>query len=341
LIKYLGSKRALLPWILATVEEVMQGERGHVLDLFSGTARVGHALKAAGYRVTANDWNRYAATLATCYVAADLERAADAQAVLDELNRLPGKPGYFTSTFCEQARFFQPKNGLRIDAIRERIDELGLAQDPELHAIVLTALMQAADRVDSTTGVQMAYLKEWAPRSFRELELRLPDLIAQPAAGKCAALQLDAVIAARAVRADLAYLDPPYNQHKYLGNYHIWETLVCNDAPEHFGKACKRVEVRERRSGFNSKPGIAPAMRQLVAALDVRWILVSFSDEGFLSRAELVEILSERGRVSVRETAHERYIGARIGIHNPAGQKVGTVSHTRNCEYLFVVEVDA
>ena len=341
MIKYLGSKRALLPWILATVEEVMQGQRGHVLDLFSGTARVGHALKGAGYRVTANDWNRYAATLATCYVAADRERAAEAQAVLDELNQLPGKSGYFTSTFCEQARFFQPKNGERIDAIRMRIDELELAEDPELLAIVLTALMQAADRVDSTTGVQMAYLKEWAPRSFRDLELRMPDLLAQPAAGKCAAMHADASLAASAVRADLAYLDPPYNQHKYLGNYHIWETLVCNDAPEHFGKANKRVEVRERRSGFNSKPGIAPAMRQLVAALDVRWILVSFSDEGFLSREELVDILSERGRVSVREKSHELYIGARIGIHNPAGQKVGTVSHTRNCEYLFVVEVDA
>lgn len=341
MIKYLGSKRALLPWILATVEEVLQGERGHVLDLFSGTARVGHALKAAGYRVTANDWNQYAATLATCYVAADLERAAEAQAVLDELNQLPGKPGYFTSTFCEQSRFFQPKNGARIDAVREHIDELKLSEDPELHAIVLTSLMQAADRVDSTTGVQMAYLKEWAPRSFRDLELRLPELVARPAVGKCSAMHGDAAATASAVSADLAYLDPPYNQHKYLGNYHIWETLVRNDAPEHFGKACKRVEVRERRSHFNSKPGIAPAMRQLVDALDVRWILVSFSDEGFLSREELVDILSERGRVSVRETAHERYIGARIGIHNPAGQKVGTVSHTRNCEYLFVVEVDA
>ena len=25
---------------------------------------------------------------------------------------------------------------------------------------------------------------------------------------------------------DLAYLDPPYNQHRYFTNYHVWETLV-------------------------------------------------------------------------------------------------------------------
>ena len=31
-----------------------------------------------------------------------------------------------------------------------------------------------------------------------------------------------------------------------------------------------------------------------------------------------------------------RYVGARIGIHNPAGRKVGTVSHLRNTEYVLV-----
>ena len=31
-----------------------------------------------------------------------------------------------------------------------------------------------------------------------------------------------------------------------------------------------------------------------------------------------------------------RYVGARIGIHNPAGERVGTVSHVRNLEYLIV-----
>ena len=78
MIKYLGSKRALLPWILEQIEECAVGERLHVLDLFSGTSRVGHALKAGGHRVTANDWNAYAAVLARCYVQADAGRAAEA-----------------------------------------------------------------------------------------------------------------------------------------------------------------------------------------------------------------------------------------------------------------------
>ena len=31
---------------------------------------------------------------------------------------------------------------------------------------------------------------------------------------------------------DLVYLDPPYNQHRYATNYHVWETLVRWDAPD-------------------------------------------------------------------------------------------------------------
>ena len=31
-----------------------------------------------------------------------------------------------------------------------------------MYPVLLTSLIEAADRVDSTTGVQMAYVKQWA-----------------------------------------------------------------------------------------------------------------------------------------------------------------------------------
>ncbi len=34
---------------------------------------------------------------------------------------------------------------------------------------------------------------------------------------------------------------------------------------------------------------------------------------------------------------HKRYVGAQIGIYNPAGERVGEVSHLKNTEHLFVV----
>lgn len=334
MIKYIGSKRTLIPLIQQTVQALTPG--GAVLDLFSGTSRVGHALKAAGYQVTANDHNAYAATIARCYVQADLEDThREAALLVEEFNRLPGAPGYFTATFCEKSRFFRPENGARIDAIREAIERKELPS--ELRAVMLTSLLEAADRVDSTMGLQMAYLKQWAPRAHNSLELRVPALLSQAAAGKGQALQLEAVDAARQFVGSVAYIDPPYNQHKYLGNYHIWESLVLWDKPSVYGVACKRVDCKTRTSPFNSRIGARSALEQVLAACaHVKHLVVSFSDEGFISRTEMEEMLAAAGRtVNVVEQDYKRYVGAQTGIHSPSGVRVGEVSHLRNKEYLY------
>lgn len=333
MIKYIGSKRVLVPAIMEIVRGLPSVRT--VFDAFSGTARVGHALKAAGYAVVANDHNAYAATLARCYVEADREDVlADAERLVAEFNRLPGRPDWFTETYCVKSRFFKPKNGGRIDAIREAIAAKGLP--PELEAVMLVSLMEAADRVDSTTGVQMAYLKEWAPRAANDLCLRVPDVLPRAAGGKGRACELDAIAAARATPADVAYLDPPYNQHKYLGNYHVWESLIRWDKPEVYGTACKRVDCRARKSDFNSRRAFERALGELLAAIRSPWIVLSFNDEGFLERQVAERLLSSRGRVTVLERPYQRYVGARIGIYNPAGEKVGRVGRLTNREYLFV-----
>lgn len=335
MIKYIGSKRALLNHIAAVVADVLP-QGGLVCDLFSGTSRVGHALKREGFQVWSNDHNAYAHTLATAYVQADREKwLARAEIVLEELRTVKPQAGWFTKAFCEDARFFHPDNGARVDAMRDRIAEMSL--EPELEAIVLVSLMEAADRVDSTAGLQMAYMKSWASRALKQLELRMPAVLPAVGGGACRATQADAVELAPHVEADLVYLDPPYNQHSYLGNYHCWESLVLWDKPETYGVANKRIDVKTRKSAFNSRPGIGPALTAVIEGLKAPNLVVSFNDEGYLSRAQLVEMLSARGEVQVIEVQRPRYVGARIGIHNPKGEKVGAVGRLNNVEYLFVV----
>ncbi|MCA9303284.1 MAG: DNA adenine methylase [Phycisphaerales bacterium] len=333
-IKYLGSKRLLIDRISGLVARSCEQD-STVIDLFSGTSRVGHALKRAGYRVLANDHNRYAHTLATCYVQADAERVlVRARAIIEDLMKTPPEPGFITETYCVQSRYFHPDNGARIDAIRARIDELDL--DEDLRAVVLTSLVEAADRVDSTTGVQMAYLKSWAPRASNRLSMRIPDVLPAVPTGRCESHRLEAIDAAKKLTGDLAYLDPPYNQHSYLGNYHLWETLVTGDQPETYGVARKRSDCKDRKSPFNSKLKIEAALREVIQSLDVETVVLSFSDEGYLSRDQIVHMLSGRGRVAVIENDHPRYVGCKIGIHNHNGDKVGTVGKVRNKELLFV-----
>jgi adenine-specific DNA-methyltransferase len=331
-IKYLGSKRRLVP-VLTRLCEAAAADTA--LDLFTGTTRVAQAFKRTGAHVTAVDTARYSEVFARCYVATDAA-SVDTAALSDALaalSALSGTPGYFTETFCVQSRFFQPFNGERIDAIRDAIarDHAGSPLEP----LLLTSLIEAADRVDSTTGLQMAYVKQWAPRSAQPLELRVPELLAGPGT----AIRGDALALAPVLDpVDLAYLDPPYNQHRYFTNYHVWETLVAWDAPDHYGVACKRVDARDpsTHSRFNRKREMPAALAGVIADVRARVLVLSYNDESWVALDELVDMCSVRGHVEVLSFDSPRYVGAKIGIHDPAGKKVGTVSHTRNRELLLV-----
>jgi adenine-specific DNA-methyltransferase len=331
-IKYLGSKRRLVPVLGEIAARV---DACSALDLFTGTTRVAQEFKRRGLHVTACDNARYAEVFARCYVgtdrdAVDLDELA---AAVEHLDALPGRPGYVTETFCVRSRYFQPGNGERIDAMRDELERS--YRGSWLYPVLLTALIEAADRVDSTTGVQMAYVKDWAPRSNAPLRLRTPALLAGP--GR--AVRGDAVqIAPVAGEHDLVYLDPPYNQHRYYTNYHIWETLVAWDAPEHYGIACKRLDSRTEatKSVFNRKRLMPAALRQTIAAVRGRVVVVSYNNEAWVRLDELIDMCSVHGTVAVLAFDSQRYVGARIGIHNPTGEKVGTVSHLRNVEYVLV-----
>ena len=332
MIKYLGSKRRLIPVLTRLCETA---EARTALDLFTGTTRVAQAFKLTGARVTAVDTARYSDVFGRTYVSTDA-RAIDLTeltAVLDDLNARPGVPGYFTETFCERSRFFQPFNGARVDAIRDAI-EREHAGSP-YHPILLTSLVEAADRVDSTTGVQMAYVKEWAARSYLPLTLRVPELLP----GDGVSVHGDALDLVPTLPAcDLAYLDPPYNQHRYFTNYHVWETLVAWDAPEHYGVACKRVDARDdaTKSVFNRRRLMPDALRGVIAGVQARVVVVSYNDESWITAEELRDMCAVHGHVEVLAFDSRRYVGAQIGIHNPQGERVGAVSHVRNQEYVVI-----
>jgi adenine-specific DNA-methyltransferase len=332
-IKYLGSKRTLVPLITRVAAQLPVRS---ACDLFAGTTRVGQALRGLGLAVHSNDLATYSEAIGQAYIVADgtLDRQR-LGAILAELSALEGRAGYFTEAFCRRARYLQPANGARIDAIRDAID--GYALSPLERGVLLTALLEAADRVDSTTGLQMAYLKSWAPRSYNDLCLRLPEPVAGPAG---IVSRLDANVLAPTLDVDLVYLDPPYNQHSFFSNYHVWETLVRWDAPASYGVANKRVDCRERRSLYNSKPAAPACLAELLGSLSVPWVLVSVSDEGFHDPDELAALLARFGSVGRIDVEAKRYVGAQIGIYSPSGEKVGTVSRLRHRETLLLAGPD-
>jgi hypothetical protein len=203
-----------------------------------------------------------------------------------------------------------------------------------LYPILLTSLIEAADRVDSTTGVQMAYVKQWAPRSANPLTLRVPELL--PGPGR--AVLGDALeVAPDAGAFDLAYLDPPYNQHRYFTNYHVWETLVAWDAPEPYGVARKRIDAaRPLHAARSTRSGPCPTRcaRWCAASTASCWCCPTTTSPGWRRRA----------RGAVRRGSGGGHLGLRLGSlrrgpHRhlrPVRGQGGRVSHLSNQELLVI-----
>lgn len=337
MIKYLGSKRALLP----VLEKLFRASGAKTaVDLFTGTARVAAAMKALGMRVTAVDTASYSEVLAKTFIELDAAQvnSFELATAVARLNEQTGESGYFTRTFCEEARFFQARNGEKIDAIRNTIESD--YRNSWLYYPLLASLLIATDKVDSTTGVQMAYLKTWSRRSSLELDLKVPELLA----GSGVAVRGDANEAVLNLPpVDLAYLDPPYNQHRYFGNYHIWETLVRWDEPEYYGVANKRVDTKhpENKSAFNSKLTMPEALGTLVSRLKTRNLVLSYNNESWLSRRELTDICSRFERVEILDFDFKRYVGSQIGGYNKSGELVGRPGAKRNLEHIVLAGEDS
>lgn len=137
---------------------------------------------------------------------------------------------------------------------------------------------------------------------------------------------------------DLAYLDPPYNQHRYFANYHIWETLVAWDKPDHYGIACKRIDTRDEstKSRFNEKANMANSLKKVIDEVKASTMVISYNDESWVTSTELLEMCSRFEDARLLSFDSKRYVGAQIGIFNPSGKKVGAVSHLRNQEWVLV-----
>ena len=128
---------------------------------------------------------------------------------------------------------------------------------------------------------------------------------------------------------DLAYFDPPYNQHPYGSNYFMLNLIAEYRRPD--VEKISRVSGIPRdwnRSDYNKKRRTAQVFLELVKNVSARYVLVSFNSDGFIQKDEMIELLSECGKVKVLEADYNTFRGSR----NLGGREI----HVK--EYLFLVE---
>jgi len=356
-IKYAGSKLKLLPHILQLVQKV--GPKT-VLDGFAGTTRVSQMLAQTGHRVIANDISVWSKIFGTCYLL-NPHPESHYQPMVDHLNSLPGKDGWFTEHYGGEPnggssigednlkKPWQKHNTRRLDAIRDEIEHLPLSETEK--AVLLTSLILALDEVDSTLGHFVSYLNDWSPRSYNKLRLKVLRLI--PRMELHAVHQGDIFDLAPKVEADLAYFDPPYgssnekmppSRMRYAAYYHLWTSICLFDKPTLFGKAKRRVDTsditassvfEDFRKSDSGRFVVVEAIERLLKTTRAGHIILSYSSGGRATAEELNEVITSAGRlVEVLEIDYRKNVMAGMRWTN----EWVSDADLPNKEFLFLIE---
>lgn len=224
--------------------------------------------------------------------------------VLFYLSHLPEKPGRFYDAYCEGGKsgrqYYTRENGMRIQAIRDEIEEwdlCGLLARRE-KAWLVSALIEGADRVANTASVYGAYLKHVKQSARKSLVPRAPIPVpSRHAANEHQAFCLDGQALLRQIgdnRLRLVYIDPPYNQRQYNGNYHVLETIARWDLDDLEPRGTTGLRKKgENKSMYCSKTHAKSAFHQLIGLVNADYVLFSYSNEGLLSRNDLEAMFAE------------------------------------------------
>ena len=339
-VRYLGSKRTIIPLILNEIDKLPL-ENKTAIDVFTGTTRVAQALRKQGFTVTTSDLNWASEVYSQAFICNPIPNYHMGPYVA-AMSAMPPKPGWITENYCEAVgkeenvvNVWHPKNGAKADAIRESIENLNLA--PWEKATLIASLIFGLDAVDNTVGLQQAYLKKPCNRYDKDLVLKLPESIAGPVGkhitGDCLLIDYEP--------AEVAYLDPPYTPADYSTYYHIWDSIAKWDKPEVGLKTNRRAD-RIKSADTHDKAMVSPwykkkaalnATERLMDRLPVKYIVLSYSDEGLIKLDELKEVLEKYNSYDIVSLDYKRHVMSKIG----AGAKEGSYKE-KNREYIITIK---
>lgn len=356
-IKYAGSKLKLIPYILQFAGRV---NADTVLDGFSGTTRVSQALAKSGYTVYCNDAAVWSEVFGTCYLL-NQKRPEEYQDLIDHLNATVPVDGWFTEHYGGRPnggssvqedglkKPWQIHNTRILDGIREEIESLHL--DSVEKAVALTSLILALDRVDSTLGHFVSYLKDWSPRSYNKLELQVPKVFVSSNPHRV--FRSDVFDLIPEISVDLAYFDPPYGSNnekmppsriRYASYYHPWTSICLFDKPALFGKAKRRKDTSDKvassvfeefRKNDQGRFIAVAAIEKLIRQTQARWIILSYSSGGRATAGELNEVIRGNGTLlDVVEIDYKKNVMAGMSWTNEWLRDV----ENSNREFLFFLE---
>lgn len=354
LITYIGNKRKIIGEIEKEIELISEKSGKEKLvctDLFSGSGIVARMLKRHSSKLIVNDLENYSSVINSCYLINKKDFPKDEceylRKKIEDSCRLEKLPGIISMNYAPQDDnnikkgervFYTHQNAVLIDTYRTLIDKF--VPDENLRKFFLAPLITEASVHVNTSGVFKGFYKDKntgigcfgaagknaLTRIFGRIELKEP--VFSNFESDLEIYQKDTVLLSKELKdLDIAYLDPPYNQHPYGSNYFMLNLILKNKLDVEISKI-SGITQGWNRSVFNKPYSVLKSMEEIVSNLDSKFIVISYNSEGFISFDEMSEMLKKYGKLKTVEIAYNTFRGSR----NLKNRDIHV------SEYLFILE---
>lgn len=351
LITYIGNKRSLLPFIEAGIRHAkakLGKERIDFLDLFSGSGVVARMARQHSRVLHCNDLELYSHVVNSCYQT-NAEDVSDV-ALADEIERVRREvqetfaPGFIAELYAPQddddiqpgeRAFYTRRNATFIDTFCRVL----AATPAKLRSFVLAPVLSQASMYANTSGVFKGFYKNKngigefggtgknaLTRIKRNIEVQAP--VFSDFSCDSHIHQSDANTLVRDLGpVDIAYFDPPYNQHPYGSNYFMLNLLCDYRSPEEISNV-SGIPTGWNRSLYNKAQHAETALFDAVENVNARFVLISYNSEGFVAHERFLSELVSLGEVSVMDTKYNTFRGCR----NLCGRDIHVT------EFLYLID---
>jgi adenine-specific DNA-methyltransferase len=321
-----------------------------VFDVFSGSGVVARYLKSCSKKIIVNDLEKYSEVINSCYLANRSE--IDMQKLLEQYNKLlyqleeeKLKPGFITKLYAPGSEnvirkndraFYTYRNACYIDTARKCIEKI----PKEYNCFFLAPLLSEASIHSNTSGVFKGFYKDSRigvgkfggnnedalTRILGDISLPFPVFSKFECEFEVHRGDSNTIIDT-IEDVDLAYIDPPYNQHPYGSNYFMLNLIIDYIEPQNISTV-SGIPSDWNRSYYNKKISASDSFKELVEKIKAKYLLISFNSEGFIPLNEMKTMLNKIGKLEVLETKYNTFRGSR----NLKNRDI----HVK--EYLYLVE---
>lgn len=330
--RYTGSKYKLMEWIRELIKDNCKGKT--FFDVFAGTGVVTEYLINDYEKFIINDFLYSNEVIYKGFLLQenyDMDKLANIVELYNKKDRTKLKDNYVSINFGN--KYFNDNDAKLIGKIREDLGNKISKKEinNKEYYILLSSLLFSIDKIANTCGHYDAYRKIDNIESKFKYELILPKKLNKKQ--KIEIFREDSNKLAKKIKADIAFIDPPYNSRQYSRFYHVLENITKWEKPELYGAALKPKEENMSEYCKTSAPTI---FKDLIDNLNVKYIVVTYnntynskssSSKNKITLEEIKEILEEKGKTKVFDKPYKFFNAGKTDLKN-------------HKEYVFITKVE-